>query len=190
MPPHRRPTGDAGFSLLEVTVGMAILSVVTAIAMTGIVQIFRTTTMTESAMTATANLHTAFTRLDDQLRYASAISAPADLNGVHYVEYATTNTGTAVCTQLRLDTSAGSLQSRTQRDGEPVTAWSTLATGVSAPGAFTRDVATTDGLPHQQLTIVLTIRSGDTRKQSTTTFTALNTSAATADATCTGMDRS
>ncbi|MEV6598289.1 prepilin-type N-terminal cleavage/methylation domain-containing protein [Actinoplanes sp. NPDC051346] len=178
---------DAGFTLLELMVALAILSVAMAIFTTGTLQLFRGTSKIESASIAQSQLQVAFERLDREIRYASALSIPAVVNGDPYVEYRTENSGTAMCTELRLHAADQQLQRRTWVEGPaPITPtpWIPLASGISAAAAGTDPftfVPTDDTYGWQRLTIDLSAASGGegssaTSKASKVTITALNTS--------------
>ncbi|MFI7599399.1 type II secretion system protein J [Actinoplanes sp. NPDC049681] len=179
---HLRVGGDAGFTLLELMVSLAILSVAVSIFMTGLVQIFRSTSKIESASIAQSQVETAYDRLDREVRYASALSIQDVVNGDPYIEYRTENSGASLCTELRLHVADQQLQRRTWVDGPaPITPtpWVPLASGVSGAHPFTSFDA--DGTNDwQRLTIDLTAVAGGeggvTSKSLTVTFTALNTS--------------
>jgi len=187
---------------MEVTITLSVMSVVMALFSTAIVQLYSATNNNEALTIATQQLHNAFVRLDRDIRYASGISQPGDVaGGNEYVEYAITNTGTTVCTQLRLVGSTGLLQTRRKIGTGSTSAWSTLASYLTAAKSFTRTTASTGGKPFQQLDISLTARVGAGRTAGTTTggakrqtvqytFTALNTTPATASSTvCNSLAR-
>jgi prepilin-type N-terminal cleavage/methylation domain-containing protein len=198
-----RPAGEAGFTLMEVTVTLSLMSIVTALFSTAIVQLFSATNNNEALAVATAQLHNAFVRLDRDIRYASGISKPgsAGAGGNEYVEYAITNTGTTVCTQLRLVVSTGLLQTRSKTGAGPASAWSTLASYLTSASSFTRVPASTSTKPFQQLDVALRAQVGSSSTGSATTgsaksqtvqytFTALNTSPTTAsDGVCNSLAR-
>jgi hypothetical protein len=102
-----------------------------------------------------------------------------------YVEWLTTNTGTEVCTQLRLHVASKQLQRRTWVHGEtPVTPsqWIPLASNVTSTDPFTTSAGDATFNWHRlQLKLVATSGGGGTAtsKQSDITFTALNTSLTT-----------
>lgn len=181
--PHLRVGGDAGFTLLELMVSLAILSVAMSIFMTGLIQFFRSTSKIESASIAQSQVETAYDRLDREIRYASALSVEGVVNGDHYFEYRTENSGTSMCTQLRLRVADQQLQRRTWVDGPtPITAtpWIPLASGITGTHPFTFIPA--DGTYEwQRLAIDLSAAAGGnaTSKPLKVTFTALNTSRST-----------
>ncbi|WP_449063123.1 PulJ/GspJ family protein [Planomonospora algeriensis] len=120
--------GDAGISLVEVLVAMAIMGVLMAMVTAGIVQVYRVTGTVEAVSTAQSQLHTAFQRLDKEIRYASWIGEPGRDGGAWYVEFAGTapktdgtapQAGAPECRQLRLDTGRGVLQLLRWTPGSP-----------------------------------------------------------------------
>lgn len=159
---------------------MSLMAVITSLFAGGIVQAYRLGTKNESMAAVQADLHHAFSRMDKQVRYASSISEPGSAGAHQYVELVTSSTGTAVCTQYRVSTSTGRLQTRTWRPGGAVGAWSTLASNVTDPAGFARTVAATNGPERQRLTVTLSVTAGKgstaTSQRSSVTFTALNTS--------------
>ncbi|MFI5493661.1 type II secretion system protein J [Actinoplanes sp. NPDC051859] len=181
--PHPRPGDDAGFTLLEVMVSLAILSVAMSIFTTGILQLYRGTSKIESAAVARSQVATAYERLDTEIRYASALSKQGVVNGDHYIEYRTENSGTAVCTQVRLRVRDQQLQRRTWVDGlTPITPspWVPLASGISGTKPFTFVPADTT---YEWQRLVFDISATDSGEGSNTTskplkvtFAALNTS--------------
>ncbi|MET0495481.1 MAG: prepilin-type N-terminal cleavage/methylation domain-containing protein [Actinoplanes sp.] len=205
----RRPPGgkqdphDAGTSLVELMVTMAIMSIMMVIFTGAILQIYRATTDTESLTTAQSQLRLAFQRFDRELRYASWISEPGLVGTAWYVEFAgPADTG---CRQLRLETVSpdgngvdgeGQLQLISWTPGAPPAAGDpgqTIAAQILTTGVapfFERQAA--NGTPYasasadavgtdfttdfQRLRIQLTTRVAAGTAQVDTTFTALNTS--------------
>ena len=199
--------GDGGFTLIEVTVTMAVLSAATAIFTAGIVQIHRSVGTSENTAASQTQLRLALLTLDREVRYASGITVPTStpVHGAWYVEFLATRPGTSqpVCRQLRLDAS-GVLQQLSWTPGSPPAAGShgqTLASELVAPGGavplpFERQTA--GSTPYagpsattapggafspdfQRLRLRLTTRTGTTTASSDVTFTALNTSRTTTD---------
>ncbi len=172
--------GDSGITLIEVMVSMSLVAVITSLFAGGIVQAYRLSTKNESMAIVQAELHDVFSRLDRQARYASSVSEPGHAGGNQYVEFVTSSAGTVVCTQYRVSTSTGKLQSRTWRQGAPASAWSTLASNVTSPAGFVRTVAAANGPRRQRLTVTLSLTAGRgstaTSHRSAVTYTALNTS--------------
>jgi type II secretory pathway pseudopilin PulG len=193
--PNRRPanrlrrTEDGGTTLIEVVVSMSIMSVFMAMFTVGVVQMSRAANKNEATSTAQSQLNIAFMRLDKEIRYAAGVSAPGSVSGDPYVEYLITNSGTPLCTQLRLLVTSGQLQHRTWVQGSsPLTpsAWIPLASQVSATQPFTFFPAdSTYNFQRLQLKLVATSGAGPTAtaKQTDVTFTAMNTSLSTSSAT-------
>ncbi len=187
----RRPrrTWDSGITLIEVVVSMSIMTIVGAIFTAGVLQMFRSANRSEAASTAQSQINNAFLRLDKEIRYAAGISTPGSVGSDSYVEFLTTNTGTPVCTELRLHVATRQLQRRTWIQGSsPLTpsAWIPLASFVSSTQPFTLSAAdATFNFQRLQLKLVGTSGAGGTAtsKQTDVTFTALNTSPTTSSAT-------
>ncbi len=112
--PARDPD-DAGNSLVEVMVTMTIMSILMVIFTGAVLQIYRTTTATESLTAAQSQLRLAFQRFDRELRYASWVAEPGRVGTVWYVEFA--GPADAGCLQLRLETAPGG---GNESDGEGV----------------------------------------------------------------------
>ncbi len=189
-----RGGGDAGITLLEVVTTTSIMMVAMALAGGGIVQIYRNVTKNDSMAFVQTQLHTAFLRLDREIRYASGISRPEQVRGAWYVEYQIAQAGVTDCTQLRLTRSTGLLQSRRMRNGNPTGSWSTHASSLTGTHRFTRIAASPDGARHQQLEVTLAVAAGSgnaqSRRDSAFVFTALNTTVdTTSDAICGAMGR-
>jgi prepilin-type N-terminal cleavage/methylation domain-containing protein len=187
---------DAGLTLAELLVAMGVMSVVMAMVTTAIVQMYRTSNRADALWTNMTQLQTAFLELDRSVRYATAISQPnttATAAGGWYVEWSS-GSGTAACTQLRLDGPSGLLQRRTEPAGGPVGGWGTVASLLVASQPFTLEAASTSSYPHQRLTIDVSVRSAPGSSQparrSTFAFTALNSSMTTVSSgVCTDMSR-
>ncbi len=194
-----RRRADDGFTLLEVMVGAALMSVVMAIATSGFVDMYRTSEITDAAATAQSDLTDTFGRLDREIRYAYRINAAYQIGTSAYgVDYLLSNgDGKSYnCVQLSLPLAGGTLMRRT---------WSQSAATTSADGtaaALATDLSgTVDGSsPFTVLTgaadsnfdrLVLNVRStvGTSGSSSVTRtfsvqFTALNTQSGI-DSTCT-----
>lgn len=189
--PWTRPRAgaDTGMTLIELMVSLTVMSVFMTIFTSGVIQMYRAANKDEAASTAQSQVNLAFLRLDKEIRYAAGLSAPDLVGADPYVEYLTTNTGAAVCTELRLHLANGQLQRRTwTRGAVPVTPtpWIPLASGVSSATPFTVSAADPT-YNFQRLRLALTATSGKggtaVSKQSDVTFTALNTSLGTSSAT-------
>jgi prepilin-type N-terminal cleavage/methylation domain-containing protein len=182
-------TGDDGITLIEILVTLTLMSIVMALATTGLLEIYKGTNRTENTANSQAQLNLAFLRLDKELRYAAGISTPDLVNGDRYVEYLITNTGTPRCSELRLVAASGEFQTRAWTQGmNPLApeAWHSLASGVSGTTPFTF-VAADATFNFQRLRLNITVATGTgdavTTKQTDVTFTALNTTLATSSAT-------
>jgi prepilin-type N-terminal cleavage/methylation domain-containing protein len=173
---------DAGFSIAELLVTMAVLSVVMAMFTAGIMQMFNVTDKGESLAVSQAQNTNAFLRLDKQIRYANGISSPGVAGGDPYVEYLISGTGTPTCYELRV--TGATLQQRVWVQGAAPTSatWIVLASGVANSTPFTF-IAPNASFNFQRLQLKLTAVSGLgtrlTAANTDVTFTALNTSLAT-----------
>ena len=204
---RRRRRNDAGFSLMEVMVGSAVMSVVMAIATSAFVHMYRTTNATEANALTEANLMASFAKLDRDLRYAYRINAPyqptADTFAVDYVVPDVRNT--LLCVQLTLPMSGGALvrrqwpQASTSADASAVTTGVatdlvSANTTINAGGAqvpanpFTLRTTGQDGSNFDRLRINVNSTVGLSGKGATRNynlqFTALNTQDLTSDLTC------
>lgn len=187
-----RARSDAGVTLMELVVGMTIMTIFMSMFTASVVMMYDSTSKTEAISDTASQLSIAFNRLDKSVRYASAITDPGPGvvdPGDWYVEWLTTFSGTSECTQLRLNVAKGQLQQRTwtiATDGSgsvsDPTDWLPLASnlqpgGGSAPEPLTR--VSGSNVPYQQLRIYLIARtvgqSGPTQSISDVTFTAFNT---------------
>ncbi len=179
---------DAGITLVEVVVSMSLMAVFMAMFTTTILGIFRMVNRNDATSTAQSQVNIAFLRLDKEIRYAAGISVPGSVGTDPHVEYVTTNTGTPVCTQLRLHLASQQLQRRTWTSGStPVTptAWIPLASNVGGAQPFTFSAAgDTFNFQRLRLTLIATAGGGSTAasRQTEITFTALNTTLGTSSA--------
>jgi prepilin-type N-terminal cleavage/methylation domain-containing protein len=197
-----RDPDDAGFSMIEVMVTMTIMSIMMVIFTGAILQIYRTSTATESLTTAQTQLRLAFQRFDRELRYASWVAEPGMVGTAWYVEFA--GPADAGCLQLRLETDPGGgnasdglgvLQLLRWTPGSPPAAGTPgqtiasqiLTTGVAPffdlqpiddepyASASANAVGTDFVAAFQRLRIQLTTKVAAGSAQIDTTFTALNT---------------
>jgi Tfp pilus assembly protein PilV len=183
----RGPGGDAGITMIEVVSSMVVMSIVLVIFTTGFLQVMGSANRVQTLAEAQSQVNIAFLRLDKEIRYAAAIGQEGTVGTDWYVEYLTTNTGSRVCTELRLH--ASQLQRRTWTQPAPPavpgpgnvtpTTWAPLVSNVSSTAPFTfSDADSTMGF--QRLELKLT--AGDAAagvaksRQTDVTFTALNTS--------------
>lgn len=196
---------------MEVVVGMSIMMIFLAIFTGSVVMVFQTSNRTNALTGSSGQTDRAFARLDKSLRYAAAISTPGTTAAGWYVEYLTTATGAAVCTQLRVNPTAQQLQARTWPAGASSTptptAWTPWADGITngaaAAGSTTPPVPftltpITATSSYEQLTVALTATSGSPPVPAATnaTFTALDSgpaakqiNAGTATTVCTQVSR-
>jgi prepilin-type N-terminal cleavage/methylation domain-containing protein len=201
----RRRADDAGFSLIEIMVTLGVMGAMMAIFTGAILNIYKTTTATETLTTAQAQLRLAFQRFDRELRYATWVALPGKVGNVWYVEFMAPAGGG--CRQLRLDTAPtgsgttadglGVLQLMQWTPGSPPAASQkaqTLASQIlttNVPSFFERQsvndapfasaganaVGTDFATSFQRLRIQLTVKVAAGTAQIDTTFTALNSSA-------------
>lgn len=134
-----RQHDDAGTSLMELMVTMGLMSVVTLVFTTGIVQVYWGNRRTETQSVGQSQLHVAFQRFDRQLRYASSISEPGTVGQRYYVDFA--DADPTQCVRLRLDANAqpngqngaGILQLIRWQEGTPPSGtprWTTIASNL------------------------------------------------------------
>lgn len=179
-----RGAADAGFTLVEYTVAMAIFTVVIAITAGGIAMMARDVVKTTNLSTSTDQIRQAFTRLDRQVRYASQVNFPGKNSAgtSWYVEFLAPNgEGVPTCYQWRVDTAADVLQLRSWPGppaAEATTAppWTTVASNVAnsptADPPFTLVPADGD-TPRQGLDISLIARRASANTSSVTLQTSL-----------------
>lgn len=177
---------DDGTSLIELVVGIMLMSVFSAFFTVAVVSMNRAENKTEAVSLSTSQLNQAFLALDKTVRYASAISQPGTgPSGDWYVELRATNAGSEVCTQLRID--AQQLQRRTWTFGSAPSGWAPLTSNVINGGApsggspvpFVLVIPGADDVNAQRLTFNLVTLSApgaaaETTSSSSVTFTAVN----------------
>ena len=197
----RRLAGDdRGASLMELVVGMAVMTVFMVIFTAGMIVLTRTTTQVEAISSSTAQANSAFLRLDKLVRYASAVTTPdRGTGGDWYVELADADPadGTPRCVQLRVDAHDHDLAQRTwslTKSPAGPFGWEPLAddvlNGAAAAGSadqpFTTPSSTVGSSSLQRLTVSLVTGTSGPASDSTTrtslTFTALNSNASDRDA--------
>ncbi len=184
---------DAGVTLIEVMVSMAVVSIVMAVSITAMITVFRSGHRSEAVAISRSQLNVAVAKLG-QLRYAAGISVPGNLNGDRFVEFIVAGAVTT-CTELRLGAADQQLRQRTWNYGAtPVAgAWTLLASEVTASEPFIR--YSTDGdHPHQRLEVHLVATTSYTdstwrNPQVDDTFTAVNTSPDTSSDTVCALGR-
>ncbi len=192
----RPPKDDRGYTLIELMMAMVCMSILLTLVTSAIIQIYHSVNSVDSMSTAQTQVDTTFVRLDKELRYARGISTPGTVNGDAYVEYLLSADSVDTCVELRLHTATGELQRRQwTKNVTPLTptGWQTLASTVTATTPFTVTAAD-NSLPttfrYQRLTLDVTSAAGTgvvgaARRQTTVTFTALNTTVTDNSATCT-----
>jgi prepilin-type N-terminal cleavage/methylation domain-containing protein len=106
-----RRGGDDGFTLMEVMVGSALMSVVMAITTAGFISMYHTTDRTEANALTETNLMMSFSKLDREVRYAYRVNQPymADA-GTFAVDYVIADDDNVLqCVQLTLPVDGGAL---------------------------------------------------------------------------------
>jgi hypothetical protein len=188
----RRLAADAGTSLAELIIGMALMALFMAIFTGAVVTMAKTGNKVEAVSLSNSQTNQAFLRLDKTIRYATNITTPGvSTTGTWYVEIDTTNTGQEVCTQLKVNKATQQLQQRswnvTNSVAQTASAWTGMASyitnGGAAVGSATAPFSTPPSptgvsSPFQRLTITLVASYGNpqpTTNQTQMTFTALNT---------------
>ncbi|GAB1693229.1 PilW family protein [Krasilnikovia sp. M28-CT-15] len=164
---RRTRRGDEGVSLLEVMIAMTILGVLTSIFTNAVLDVYHSVDRAETGSVVQSQLHLSVQRLDQDVRYASGITAPntTPVGGAWYVEYLTVNSSTSQpeCHQLRLAPAPGAgssgavgvLQLLRWTPGHPPTAGTagqTIASQIVMPGGtvaapFERTMAGTKPQP-------------------------------------------
>jgi hypothetical protein len=193
MTPSQDP--EAGTSMIELVVGMCLMTVFMTMFTSAIFVMYRSTAKADARFDSAAQLNVAFLRLDKEVRYASALSSPGrSAAGDWYAELKATNTGTTVCTQLRLKASVQQLQRRTwtvvSGAATNITSWIPLASrisnGTASPGAASQPFTLTAAdstVNFEKLKVYLVATSGPaaspTSAISSVNFAALNTSLTT-----------
>jgi type II secretory pathway pseudopilin PulG len=185
-------------TLLELMMGMVIMSVLLTISTTAIVGMFSSTSKTQSVQISSTQLSTAFDRLDKQVRYASVIDQPVSSPNWS-VSFRTDppQATSPTCTELQIrpDAAGYRLVERSWTitvavDGSTsatnVTDWNQLAAGISLTDQSNTAVVpftlpSVAGTSVQQLELRLVDVSGAARSQAKSstqiTFSALNSAA-------------
>jgi prepilin-type N-terminal cleavage/methylation domain-containing protein len=125
---------DKGFTLMEVMVGAALMSVVMAVATSGFVSMYHTADKTEANALTESNLMLSFAKLDREVRYAYRVNPPYMANtNTFAVDYVLAdNQNVMQCVQLTLPVAGGALIRKQ---------WP-LASNSANPAAVTSGVAT------------------------------------------------
>jgi prepilin-type N-terminal cleavage/methylation domain-containing protein len=198
--PVRRHKADAGFTILEMLFGMAIMAIFMVVFSGAINSMFRSANASQALANASQSLNIAFGKLDLIMRYAAYVSAPGQSAGNWYVEVGlkplptdanARKTAPTDCEQLRINTARNALEIRrwdvsTAGVAGPVSTWTPLATNVrgGTPQPFQLVQATPSSIVRTaQITFNLTAWDGsgvDSRTTSTAiTFAAMNTTNST-----------
>jgi hypothetical protein len=189
---------DRGTTLMELIVGMALLTVFMGIFTGAMLTMSNTVSKVQSITTAAGQVNTAFLQLDKTLRYATGISpiGTGNVSGEKHVEFAMIEaTDVARCHQLRFF--VDKFQQRTWDAPDPagntysnLSGWGTLASNVSTDGssAFSVPTPITGATSsYQQLTVKLQTDSGTNVSSPTKTymtFTAVNSDSHSTAAVC------
>ena len=204
---HRlvRDEGERGTSLIELIVGMGIMTICGAIFLGSAVTLSKVTAKTQAVTDTASQTNLAYLSLDKTVRYASAIASPGKgSSGNWYVEFRDTTSGSEVCTQLRINNATQRLEQRSWDGGStpvPLPAFRQLGTGFTngtaartasdRPFILLSDPVNRDDdhlapgtANHQQLIITLMSKSGSTigsssSSESSFTLTALNSTGST-----------
>lgn len=188
---------DDGMTLIEMVVGMLIMSICLAIFTGVIVTMTSTVNKVQAVTTSASDVNAAFMQLDKVVRYSDAITPTGQgTSGDWYVELDSVDDTTDIetCRQLRVDRATQQLQSRTWTATGATTytnlsSWTMLANdisnGTAASGAtdqpFTVPTALTaaaTGFQRLTITVIASATgSGTATNRSQMTFTALNSSA-------------
>ncbi len=188
----RQLRDDEGSSLIELLVGIALMAVFGAVFSGAIFMMTNSSKTAQSVTETSTRLSTAFVKLDRTARYAAAFSPPAQSAGNWYVEFRTTNTGSEVCTQLRLEKASQQLQSRTWSvvggAATGISSWVPVALGITNGDVVTASpdrplpfkTSTSGSARYPSLTVSLVAVSGDpsTTSMSVTTYPAMNATSA------------
>jgi prepilin-type N-terminal cleavage/methylation domain-containing protein len=186
--------GDAaadGFTIIELMVSIILLAVVSASFLAATNAIYSGVHKQQGVTDASDGNRKVLELLDKQVRYASAINAPATAaDGNFYVDYLWTKTvpgqvDVPTCSQWRLNPVSDILQWRSWTSGtipSPTPAWITIDKGVvnvpatQPPFALQAPVAIQTGivLKYQELALNLTTVRDKGNVSTTSNFTALN----------------
>jgi type II secretory pathway pseudopilin PulG len=176
-------------TLTEVMVGMVIMTIFMSIFTTSIISMFSSSNKVQASENSSAQLNTAFDRLDKQVRYASVIDPVINVPypSVSFLTPATSAAAGPTCTQVAILTSVtgNPLKERSWPQATPgaATGWSQLALGISLVdqnGAAVTpfSIPTISGAIVQQLHLQLVAKDGTgqatTYSTSSVTFSALN----------------
>jgi prepilin-type N-terminal cleavage/methylation domain-containing protein len=150
--------GDAGVSLIEVMVTMAIMSTVGVIFTGAILQLHGAANAVEAMVQAQTQVRLAFQRLDREIRYAHGITVPTTVDeaaaypGAWYVEFlgVDTQTDAAQCSQLRLQDGQLRLRRWTPGTPPPASLAGTVLASEIDMGAFATPSTRSDPVPFER----------------------------------------
>jgi prepilin-type N-terminal cleavage/methylation domain-containing protein len=198
-----RRNREAGFTMIELMVALAIFSIFLTIVISSILALTKASTTAQvTAKSSSAEL-AMFSRLDHQIRYSDSINWPGTgASGDYYIEFRTpadsTTTLTTLCTQWMFNPTAGTISTRSWNDGSAAgSTWTILLTNVKQDTTipnypFALIPASAGGSSMQEFK--LTVETGNTNVKGatiTTTFVARNsgvlTSPSNSDATTPGV---
>jgi prepilin-type N-terminal cleavage/methylation domain-containing protein len=185
---------DAGLTLMELLVGMAIMAIFMGMFTGAVVMMYGSTSKAEAIGDSASQLSIAFSRLDTSVRYATLITEPTPnpaADGSWYVEWlGIDRSGNQQCTQLAIGQGGGTLWQRTRPFGNSWggTGWTAIASNLVLTDPISGAAVTpfvvdwsTSLQSYQTLTLHFiskaTGRDGDTYSHSDVTFTAFNSSA-------------
>jgi prepilin-type N-terminal cleavage/methylation domain-containing protein len=186
--PERR---DQGFTLIELMVSMGIMSIILAVVIGAITQIYSATTRVDTTTYDRDQLTVAFRRLDKEIRYAQWLAVPGQVGTRYYLEYAVPNSG---CRQLAYDSGVLTLYSWTLPSTSPAnpqvlassltlvsgtapfTVYAANSTPYASATAGTAGVGRNYSPDHALLRIQVNVVSGRTTVPFDTLYTAENTS--------------
>jgi prepilin-type N-terminal cleavage/methylation domain-containing protein len=186
---HTRLAAADGFTIIELMISMILLAVVSTSFLAATNSIYNGIHKQQGVVDASDGNRRALELLDKQVRYASAINAPATAaDGNFYVEYqwskSDNSTDTLTCSQWRLNPTTDVLQWRSWRSGtvpSVVPAWTTVDTGVvnvpSTAPPFALLPTTQNGvvMQYQELGLNLIAKRDKGNVTTVSTLTALNT---------------
>jgi prepilin-type N-terminal cleavage/methylation domain-containing protein len=180
----REGSEDAGFTLVETMVTMAVMTIVMSIFTTSMVQMYSTANNVEAKSITQTQVSTAMQRLDRQIRYAKGISQPYTIGGIVYVDMLAVQQTKRQCIQLRVTNGVLSQRTWTYLENPlDLSGWTPVASGLTSAAPFGY-LPPTDALGYQQLTVALAGGTGSGADANTVTFTALNSDRTTGQDYC------